>query len=118
MKKLLVIVIMCALGWQVHLTLKRQGQRPITAAIAETTPPVVGEDALPQAPALAPAPAPATMTELVAANNTHFTCDGSKYCKQMTSCDEARYFMKNCPGTHMDGDNDGIPCEMQYCGNR
>jgi hypothetical protein len=116
MKKLLVIVIMCALAWQVHLTLRRQGQLPIPAAIAETTTPVVAEATLPPAPA--PAPAPATVTELVAANNTHFTCDGRKYCQQMTSCDEARYFMKNCPGTHMDGDNDGIPCEMQYCGHR
>jgi hypothetical protein len=114
MKKLLVIVIMCALAWQVHLTLRRQGQLPIPAAIAETTPPVVAEATLPPAPA----PAPATVTELVAANSTHFTCDDRKYCQQMTSCDEARYFMKNCPGTHMDGDNDGIPCEMQYCGSR
>ncbi|MCY7319662.1 MAG: excalibur calcium-binding domain-containing protein [Ramlibacter sp.] len=23
--------------------------------------------------------------------------------------------MNNCPGTQMDGDNDGIPCEQDLC---
>lgn len=44
-----------------------------------------------------------------------FTCDGRKYCSQMTSCTEAKYFLKNCPNTEMDGDRDGIPCESQWC---
>lgn len=44
-----------------------------------------------------------------------FTCDGRVYCSQMTSCLEATYFLNNCPGTKMDGDNDGIPCEQQWC---
>jgi hypothetical protein len=34
----------------------------------------------------------------------------------MTSCDEARYFLANCPGVKMDGNGDGIPCEQQWCG--
>lgn len=29
----------------------------------------------------------------------------------MTSLDEARYFVKHCPNTKMDGDHDGEPCE-------
>lgn len=44
-----------------------------------------------------------------------FQCDGRKYCSQMTSCKEAKYFLKNCPNTEMDGDRDGIPCESQWC---
>ena len=44
-----------------------------------------------------------------------FKCDGRTYCSQMTSCAEATYFLKTCPGTKMDGDNDGIPCEQQWC---
>jgi len=44
-----------------------------------------------------------------------FRCDGRIYCSQMTSCVEATFFLKNCPGTKMDGDNDGIPCESQWC---
>ncbi|WP_081933500.1 excalibur calcium-binding domain-containing protein [Shewanella mangrovi] len=40
-----------------------------------------------------------------------FRCDGRKYCSEMRSRAEAEFFLKNCPGTRMDGDNDGIPCE-------
>jgi hypothetical protein len=44
-----------------------------------------------------------------------FKCDGRTYCSQMTSCAEAKYFLQNCPGTKMDGNNDGVPCEKQWC---
>jgi hypothetical protein len=44
-----------------------------------------------------------------------YKCDGRVHCSQMTSCAEAKFFLKNCPGTKMDGDNDGIPCESQWC---
>ncbi|MGE5266942.1 MAG: excalibur calcium-binding domain-containing protein [Deltaproteobacteria bacterium] len=44
-----------------------------------------------------------------------FTCDGRTHCSQMTSCAEAEYFLKHCPGTQMDGDGDGAPCERQWC---
>lgn len=63
-------------------------------------------------PALAPAAAvgvpavPATAA---------FRCDGRTRCNQMHSCEEAKYFLKNCPSTAMDGDNDGVPCEDQWC---
>ncbi len=43
-----------------------------------------------------------------------FKCDGRQYCSQMTSYEEAKYFLKNCPNTKMDGDEDGIPCERQF----
>jgi hypothetical protein len=48
-------------------------------------------------------------------HNTPFSCDGRSYCSQMTSCAEATYFLKNCAGVKMDGDNDGVPCEQQWC---
>lgn len=44
-----------------------------------------------------------------------YKCDGRIYCSQMTSCAEATYFLRSCPGVKMDGDNDGIPCEKQWC---
>lgn len=44
-----------------------------------------------------------------------FQCDGRQYCSQMTSCEEAKYFLRNCPNTEMDGDHDGVPCESQWC---
>jgi cold shock CspA family protein len=44
-----------------------------------------------------------------------YSCEGKVYCSQMTSCEEAMYYLKNCPGTKIDGDHDGIPCENQWC---
>ena len=44
-----------------------------------------------------------------------FNCDSRTHCSQMTSCAEAKFFLKNCPGTKMDGNNDGVPCERQWC---
>ena len=47
--------------------------------------------------------------------STGFSCDRRKYCSQMSSCAEAKYFLANCPGVKMDGDRNGIPCEKQWC---
>ena len=49
-----------------------------------------------------------------------FKCDGRKYCSQMTSCEEAKFFLDNCPGAKMDnhGNGNGIPCERQWCKRR
>jgi len=44
-----------------------------------------------------------------------FRCSGKTHCSQMTSCEEATFYLRNCPGTEMDGDRDGIPCERQWC---
>lgn len=44
-----------------------------------------------------------------------FKCDGRQHCSQMNSCAEATYFSNNCPNTKMDGNNDGVPCEQQWC---
>ncbi len=46
-----------------------------------------------------------------------FQCAGKTHCNEMTSCDEAMFYLKNCPGTLADGDGDGIPCEDQWCGH-
>ena len=46
---------------------------------------------------------------------TNYHCDGRQHCSQMTSCAEATFFLKNCPGVKMDGDHDGIACEEQWC---
>ncbi|WP_343570234.1 excalibur calcium-binding domain-containing protein [Acinetobacter sp.] len=40
-----------------------------------------------------------------------FHCDGREHCSQMHSLEEARWFVRNCPNTKMDGDHDGEPCE-------
>ena len=44
-----------------------------------------------------------------------YECDKRSYCSQMTSCEEATYFLQNCAKKRMDGDHDGVPCEQQWC---
>ncbi|KWR76547.1 hypothetical protein RM96_32720 [Cupriavidus sp. IDO] len=44
-----------------------------------------------------------------------FRCEGKTMCHQMRSCEEATFYLQNCPGTKMDGDGDGIPCERSLC---
>ncbi|KIM12869.1 MAG: hypothetical protein KU38_03500 [Sulfurovum sp. FS08-3] len=44
-----------------------------------------------------------------------FRCEGKVWCSQMSSCQEATFYIQNCPNTKMDGDGDGIPCRKQWC---
>ncbi len=46
---------------------------------------------------------------------TGYRCEGKHYCSEMTSCQEARFYLKNCPNVKIDGDHDGVPCESQWC---
>lgn len=52
---------------------------------------------------------PASSTALFSDGN--FRCDGRQYCSEMSSREEAEFFLQHCPNTKLDGDNDGIPCE-------
>jgi cold shock CspA family protein len=65
--------------------------------------------ALANQPATSPVPAADQTTP------AGFRCDGRTHCSQMTSCAEAKWFINHCPGTQMDGNNDGVPCEQQWC---
>jgi hypothetical protein len=68
---------------------------------------------------------PAASTEKAAAEeedqpiaierDERFRCDGRTRCSQFDSCEEATWFINNCPGMKMDGDNDGVPCEDHHC---
>ena len=46
---------------------------------------------------------------------SNFRCRGKTYCSQMSSCEEATFYINNCPNTKMDGDGDGIPCRRKWC---
>ena len=59
--------------------------------------------------------APVSLFEPTQSAPASFSCDGRKYCSQMTSCEEAKLFLKNCPSVEMDGNHDGVPCEQQWC---
>lgn len=63
----------------------------------------------------APEARQAMRTEAPLPGDSSFQCDGRTLCSQMTSCAEARYFVRHCPNTKMDGNGDGEPCEQQWC---
>ncbi|HMZ10144.1 excalibur calcium-binding domain-containing protein [Plasticicumulans sp.] len=95
MRNLVLLVIVAALGWQgyqyfrLHSTSSGVANKPIGPVL----------------------PDHAGAPELSAS----FRCDGRTHCSQMTSCAEATFFLRNCPGVKMDGNNDGVPCEQQWC---
>lgn len=53
-------------------------------------------------------------TEIKKAKN-NFSCQGKTHCSQMTSCEEAKFYLENCPNQNTDGNGDGEPCESQWC---
>jgi endonuclease YncB( thermonuclease family) len=42
---------------------------------------------------------------------TNFQCGSKRYCREMTSCDEARFYLRKCGLSRLDGDKNGVPCE-------
>ena len=96
MKKLIILVIIGLAGWQIY---QKQTTPVITNADLELL---------------------NTRSEIVEESSSlyeqQYSCDGREHCSQMSSCEEATFFIQNCPNTKMDGDHDGIPCESQHCG--
>lgn len=45
-----------------------------------------------------------------ARSSSGFDCN-KKYCKEMSSCREAKYKLSVCYDYSLDRDNDGVPCE-------
>ena len=85
----LFVVGLGAYGWQ-HYTAARSSHRSSPPAAVESARPFV--------------------------STPKFQCQGKTRCSQMTSCEEAKFYLKNCPGVQIDGDHDGIPCERELCG--
>jgi hypothetical protein len=110
MRRILPLVIGAALvmvGWRNY--------HHYTAARLAEAEGFSGEPAA--APAVEPGAAPAVEPSVERAST--YQCDGRVYCSQMTSCEEATWFLQHCPGTKMDGEGrgDGVPCERQWCGH-
>lgn len=102
MRRLIIILLIAVAGWQGYNQF--HGQR-----LAQADEPVASE-------AAPPAERPIREDGSASAPAIQFRCDGRTHCSQMTSCEEATFFLRNCPNTQMDGDNDGVPCERQWCG--
>ena len=46
-----------------------------------------------------------------AASSRAYRCGAKRYCKQMTSCAEAKYHLTQCGMSGLDRDGDEVPCE-------
>ena len=46
-----------------------------------------------------------------------FQCEGKRTCKEMDSCEKARFYLTQCSVSSLDRDNDGVPCES-ICGGK
>ena len=57
----------------------------------------------------APAPRTRLLPLMGAGQGSH--CGSKRFCNQMNSCAEARYYLNQCGITRLDRDGDGIPCE-------
>jgi predicted negative regulator of RcsB-dependent stress response len=93
LKKLILFAVICLVAWGYYQNELRQ--RPSSAVEKHD---LVGKSIQ-------------TNQEPTVHAESRFQCDGRQYCSQMTSREEAEFFVRNCPNTKMDGDHDGIPCE-------
>jgi cold shock CspA family protein len=122
------VLLLAAIGWYGYSRFAAHHvidapQSPAPASFAMPSQPA------PASPPIAPTPEPIAHADQAMPEPTSYTapaatvaplqpfhCDGRTRCPQMTSCAEATFFIKQCPGTEMDGDGDGVPCERQWCG--
>lgn len=44
-------------------------------------------------------------------NNGQYSCGSKTKCSEMSSCEEAMYYLKECGIITLDGEGDGVPCE-------
>ena len=51
------------------------------------------------------------LTRMRKSNGQFGPCGTKRYCKQMRSCEEAYYFLRQCGLSRLDRDGDGVPCE-------
>lgn len=106
MKKLIILLIIGAIGWKAY----GKYQQRVEASFIEDEPTAEVQRERPVTRVAPPKPSGEVLQTLGS-----YQCDGRLHCNQMTSCEEANWFLKNCPGVKMDGDMDGLPCERGPC---
>lgn len=115
MRKLIMLGIVGYLGYAYH-----QGSLNIPFLAHEQSPVISNQNPVglisitqPTARLVSNARNSATTANTAETHNP-YRCDGRQHCSQMSSYQEALFFLRNCPNTKMDGDGDGIPCEAQF----
>ena len=91
MKRIAIITFVALVVWQVYSQYR-------AGAFASLMP---VQPSSPTAPALGEA----------------FSCDNRTHCAQMTSCAEAKFFVKNCRNADLEVDDAGVPCPRRWCTN-
>lgn len=75
---------------------------------------------LPKPVVVIPKPSSAVVKQQAIGNAgaAHFVgqCGSKRYCTDMQSCEEARFYLSECGLNRLDKDSDGVPCES-LCGN-
>ncbi len=72
------------------------------ACPSNTPKPILNSTPIPQSP---------TIIQSGSSGSNGFTCVGKTKCGQMTSCEEAEFYLNTCGVSRLDGDKDGVPCE-------
>jgi hypothetical protein len=101
MRKLLIALVVAVITWQAwgEYQARTSGEEPLGDSEASVTSQLLDQEA-------------------ASDTRSPYQCDGRTHCSEMTSCEEAEFFLANCPGVKMDGGGDGVPCEEQWCGDR
>ena len=99
MKRIIWILVLAALGWYGwgKYDAKVRAERAAAAAAG---------------PSRKAAPIPAKAGD---PGVSFFTCDGRNSCTQMRSCEEARYFVRNCGINNGASGEGAASCESQWC---
>jgi hypothetical protein len=83
------VIVLALLAWQGYTEYRKHGSSTSSAQAGLSVPADLAEASL----------------------RVKFECDGRTHCSQMHSCEEATFFLQNCPDVKMDGNRDGVPCE-------
>ena len=93
--------VVCGDNLETYLgRLRQEGIEPGQAQAPEAAQPATLLDAAPVTPAAAQPLSPAQTS-----------CGTKSRCKQMLSCEEARFYLNRCGVSSLDRDRDGVPCE-------
>lgn len=102
MKRIIVLALLAAIAWFGWGKYQDRAHAQREAAVESSQ-------------VLKKKPSPAAKSADAGGGVSFFTCDGRNACKQMTSCEEARYFIKNCPGFNSGVSGEEGSCENQWC---
>lgn len=93
-----------------YLALQSEAQQARRGLWAQAVSPMPPEQWRKEHPAAAPAsPKHAQSTKPVSAHDP--ACGNKRYCSQMSSCDEANFYLHQCGVKSLDGNADGVPCD-------